>query len=248
LPNALKKLLLPFCCTLILLATGCYTVPPAQKPDIGPGPAGKPAAVKPNPPFFQRFLPPPPQLYDLETTAGKIFSSLTVNDWQQVDEGISTFQSTWEKTKTLTGAKKGVADAQKNMEELKEVAAQRNSKKTYQALNKTMYSVEEIAKSYKLSPLSDLIAVGISLRRVSYYVETDNWKKASAKMKELEGVWHQAKPSLEQVGILGELTKAHGTILKLKDAIDAEDRNAFEEEKSKINESLIHIRQFYHGR
>ncbi|MCX7779847.1 MAG: hypothetical protein N2491_02885 [Negativicutes bacterium] len=229
---------------LLLSACGMFT--PAPKPEIGP--AGKPVESKPNPPVIERFYSPPAEMYDLEALAGAIFEGIYKENWQPAEENLAQLQVTWQDVKTRVGNKKGVKEADEALEKLTEAVAAKKITASYEALNKFMGSVSDVGKSYKLSPVADVIGVSNSLRNVSFYVEEKNWIKAASKVKELEGVWNHAKPALEQVGILGEITKTHAKIKQLKDAVNAENKGVAEEHIASLNESLGYIRQFHRGK
>ena len=111
-----------------------------------------------------------------------------------------------------------------------------------------MANIGDIGKSYKLSPLSDIIAVGNTVRNVSFYVQDNTWPKAKSKVKEMEGTWGQGKPSMEKVGILGEVTKTHSAVKQLKDAVDGENKGSAEEQIANINESMGTIREYYRSK
>lgn len=230
---------------LAVLFSGCNMLEPAKKPEIGP--AGKPPESKDNPPVTQRFWSPPSQLYDLEATAGVIFEGLTKDIWPQAQTGLANLQTIWEQAKPLVGEKKGVKEADEALSKLSGSIADRKLTNSYENLNQFMSSVSDVAKSYKLSPLSDIISVGNSVRNVSFYVEDKDWGKAAAKVKELENTWNQVKPAMEQIGILDQLTIAHSNVTQIKDAVNAENQGAFEENLANLNESLGRIRDFFHG-
>ena len=219
---------------------------PVKKPEIGP--AGSPVETKPNPPLTQRFTSPPGELYDLEATAGVIFQGINNKDWQQVENGLTTLQTLWPQTKILTGNKKGIKEADEALTQLATNAAEKKTAESYESLNKFMVNISDVGKSYKLSPLSDIVAVGNTIRNVSFYVHDKAWDKAKAKVKEMEGAWGQAKPSMEKVGILGEVTKAHTAVKQLKDAVDAENQGSAEEQITNMNESMGTIREYYKGK
>ncbi|SDD37382.1 hypothetical protein [Sporomusa acidovorans] len=219
---------------------------PAPKPETGP--AGKPVESKPNPPFMERFFSAPAELYDLEATAGVVFEGINKEDWSQAQAGLINLQSLWQQVKTAVGDKKGVKEGDEGIQKL--TAAVNNKKITdsYENLNKFMGSVSDIGKSYKLSPIADIIAVDNGIRNVSFFVEDKDWVKAAAKVKELQGTWEKVKPSMEQVGILGEVTKTHSTVNQMKDAVNAENKGAFQEQLASINESMGRIRDFFRGK
>ena len=243
------KRYLPWGCIVLMLLgvflSGCGMLTPVKKPEIGP--AGKPAESKTNPPFMQRFVSPPSQLYDLEATAGAIFEGLNKENWSQAQTGLTNIQLVWEQAKPLVGDKKGVKEADEALNKLSTSIADKKITTSYENLNKFMASISDVAKSYKLSPLSDIIVVGNSLRNVSFYVEDKNWSKAASKVKELEGTWNQVKPSMEQIGILDQITIVHSNVNQIKDAVNAENKGAFDENLANLNESLGKIREFFYG-
>jgi len=236
-------------CTIIslsLLLSGCNMFNPLQKPEIGP--AGAPVETKANPPFTQRFVPPPGELYDLEATAGVIFEGILKNNWQQAQAGLRTLEQLWPQTKALLGDKKGVKAGNEALEKLTAAIYGEKSIESYESLNKFMASLSDVGKSYKLSPISDIIAVGNSIRTVSFYVESNEWDKAKVNMKQLENTWGQAKPSIEVIGILGRITTTHSVVKQMKDAVDAENKGSITEHVATINEQMGYIREYYRGK
>ena len=229
-----------------MLLSGCGMLTPLKKPEIGP--AGKPVESKPNPPFTQRFISPPGELYDLEETAGVIFEGIIKNNWQQAKVGLSTLEKQWPQVKLLIGDKKGVTTGNEALEKLTTAIAENKTIESYESLNKFMASMSDIGKSYKLSPISDIIGVGNSIRNVSFYVENNDWPKAIAKMKELDSTWGQAKPNLESIGILSKITTTHSIVKQMKDAVDAGNKGSVEEHIADINESIGYIREYYRGK
>lgn len=219
---------------------------PLKKPDIGP--AGAPATEKSNPPLTQRFMSPPGELYDIEATAGIVFEGIIKNDWLQATAGLTTLQQLWPRTKSLVGDKKGVMAASIALEELTLPISEKNPMDSYENLIKFMTSIGDIGKSYKLSPLSDIIGVDNAIRRVAFYVTFNDWHKATAKMKELDSTWGQAKPGMESVGVFGKITTTHSIIKQMKDAIEAENKPAVEANIDNINESMAYIRDYYHSK
>ncbi len=231
---------------LLILTAGCNLMAPAQKPDVGP--AGKPVESKPNPPFWQRFGSASPLLYDLEAVAGRIFEGINKERWDQAEAGLHNMQNLWQQTKPVIEGKKGVKEADEALEKLTSAVTGKQITASYENLNKFMAAIAEIGKSFKLSPLSDMITVSNAIRNVSFYVEDNNWSKAAAKVKELEGTWEQLKPSMEQIGILGEVTKTHSAVKQLKDAVNAENKGAVENQIANLNESMGIIREYYKGK
>ncbi|MBP2634221.1 MAG: hypothetical protein H6Q72_128 [Firmicutes bacterium] len=229
--------------------TGCGSLlsGPAPKPEIGP--SGKPAESKPNPAaFLERFISAPAELYDLEASAGVVFEGINKGDWAQAQAGLVTLQTLWQETKAAAGEKKGVKEADAAIEKLTAAIESKKVTDSYESLIKFMASISDIGKSYKLSPVADIIAVSNGIRNVSFYIEDKDWTKAAAKAKELQGTWEKVKPSMEQVGILGEITKTHAVVNQIKDAINAENKGAFLEQEANINESMGKIREFFRGK
>lgn len=231
-------------CAMLQGLGGIFT--PSLKPDVGP--TGKPVETKPNPPVPHRFWSPPVQLYDLEATAGVIFEGINKEKWDQAMAGLTNLQTIWDQAKPLIGDMKGVTAGDQSLAKLTAAINSNDGAAAYESLIAFMAAISEIGKSFKLSPLSDIVAVGNTARNVAFYAEDKNWSKATAKVKELQGTWQQVKPSMEQVGILGELTKTHATVKQLKDAVTAENKNAVADNMENLNESMGRIRMFYYGR
>ncbi len=231
----------------LILLTGCGLLSgPAPKPEIGP--SGKPVESKPNPPMLDRFFSAPVGLYDLEATAGGVFEGINKEDWSQAQAGLTTLQAVWQQVKDTVGDKKGVKEGDEAIGKLSAAIEGKKVTDSYESLNKFMGSVSDIGKSYKLSPIADIIAVSNGIRNVSFFVEDKNWTKAAVKAKELQGTWEKLKPSMEQVGILGEITKTHSIVNQMKDAISAENKGAFLEQQANINESMGRIREYFRGK
>jgi len=128
---------------------------PLKKPDIGP--AGKPVETKANPPFVERFTSPPAELYDLEATAGGIFEGICNKKWAQAEQGLTTLRALWLETLPKIGDKKGTTGANEALEQLTTAITNKKDVDSYQSLTKFMSSISDIGKSYKLSPLSDIV-------------------------------------------------------------------------------------------
>ncbi len=237
-------------CLAVLFAAsvtaGCGLAEPAKKPEIGP--AGKPTESKPNPPVMERFASAPTQLYDLEAIAGTVFEGVNKENWQQAEAGVYNLQAVWQQAKEAAGDKKGIKDGDEAIGKLAVSVMDKKITASYENLNKFMGSVGDVGKSYKLSPVADLVAVGNALRSVSFYIADKNWSKASSKVKGLEDTWNNAKPPLEQIGILGAVTTTHAYVKQLKDAVNAESEGAAEEHIANLNESLGKIREYYRGK
>jgi hypothetical protein len=214
-----------------------------KKPEIGPTGSGE--AAKTNPPFFERFDKPPSQLSALEELSGTLFESIINNDWEQAGIQMTSLRNVWEESKPQVGDKKGLKEADEAIQKVSDAVNKQAPFDSYEMLNQFLAAVSDIAKSYKLSPLSDILLIGNAARNVGYYVATKDWTTATKKITELEGTWLQVKPSMEQFGILSEVTKAHGTIKSLKDAIAGENQGSAENQLKLLNESLGNIREFY---
>lgn len=242
-----NKILMPivFIITCFCLS-GCGMFSPAPKPDVGP--AGKPVESKPNPPVAERFQSPPAAMYDLEALAGAIFEGINKQNWQEANNNFVQMQTTWQTVKTSVGEKKGVKESDEAIQELSAALSENKILESYESLNKLMGSIGDIGKSYKLSPIADIIAIGNSIRNVSFYVQANNWPKSSAKVKELESTWQHSKPALEQAGVLGEATKIHSRVNQLKSSVTAEAKASSEEHIASLNESMSILRQFYRGK
>lgn len=235
-----------FLCTLTLATTGCGLGQPAPKPEFGP--AGKPAEAKPNPPLLSRFATAPVELYDLETAAGAVFEGINKGDWQQAENNARNMYDLWQQAKQKTGDMKGVADGDKALDKLQAAVAAKKITASYENLNKFMSTAADIGKNYKLSPLADIIGLGNAVRAVAFYVEEQDWSKAASKAKALENAWGQFKTSLEQPGILGEVTKSHAYITQIKDAVNGENKGTAQEQITNLNESMGRIREYYKGK
>lgn len=231
---------------LILATIGCSMMEPAKKPE--PGPVGTTNVTNTNPPLLQRFESPPSELYDIETIAGTVFEGIIKENWPTAEAGYNNLAVLWQQTKALTGDKKGVKEADESLASLANSIKNRQSVSSYEDLNKFAASISDIGKSYKLSPLSDIIVIDNTIRNVSFYVEQKDWKKSTVKAKELNDTWNSLKPSLEQMGILSEVTKAHSLINQIKGSVNAEDKGAYLEQSNKLNESMGHIRDFFRGK
>jgi hypothetical protein len=230
---------------LIVTLTGCSWLTPAKKPEVGP--AGKPE-YKTNPPLVERFKSPPEQLYDLETSASILFGGVNSESWDQAQSGLQQLQAIWQEISPQLGDEKNVNKANKSLGKLSTAVGGKKITASYEALNEFMSSIGDIGQNFKLSPLSDIISISNKLRNVSFYVEEKNWTKAASKVKELDDSWGQVKPSIESIGILGEVTRTHAFIKQLKDAVNAENKGAAESHIKSLNDSMGSIREHYRGK
>jgi hypothetical protein len=246
LPLSLRHCCVTACCgILIVTLTGCSWLTPAKKPEVGP--AGKPE-YKTNPPLVERFKSPPDQLYDLETTAGILFGGINSESWDQAQVGLQQLQTTWQEVSPQLGDEKNVKKANESLGKLATAVGGKKITASYEALNEFMGSISDIGQNFKLSPLSDIIGISTKVRNVSFFVEEKNWTKAASKVKELDDSWGAAKPSVESLGILGEVTRTHSFVKQLKDAVNAENKGAAESHIKSLNDSLGSIRDHYRGK
>lgn len=242
-----KRLPLILMTAISMAVIGCSLAEPTKKPETGP--IGTTLVSHTNPPLLQRFESPPVELYDIETIAGTVFEGIAKEKWPDAESALSNLSTLWQQTKTLIGDKKGVKEADEALSNLSNSMKAENADDAYQDLNKFMSNVSDVGKSYKLSPISDIITIDNAIRNLNYYVATNkDWKKSAAKSKELNATWSALKPTLEQVGILSEITKAHSLVNQIKDSVDAENKGTFTEQIAKLNESIGHIRDFFRGK
>ncbi len=235
-----------FLASVLLIPAGCGLGLSAKYPDVGP--TGKPAEPKTNPPFFHRFRSAPTQLYDLEALAGSTFEGINKENWEQAEAGLSQLQMVWQETKLAVGDMKGIGEGDKSLGKLAEAIAAKQITPSFENLNHFMGVISDLGKNYKLSPVSDIIAAGNTIRNVSFYIEDKNWVKAGAKAKEMADSWNRSKPALEQFGILGEVTKTHSFVNQLRDAVAAENKGAADDRVADLNASLGRIREYYRGK
>lgn len=245
LSHSFRCFCLTACCGILVFSTGCSWLTPVKKPDIGP--AGKPE-YKTNAPLAERFQSPPPQLYDLEMKAGLIFDGINEKKWDLVQSDWLQLQSIWQHISPQLGDEKNVGKANESLSKLSTAIDGQKADRAYESLNGFMGSVGDIGQNFKLSPLSDIISISNKLRNVSFYVGKSEWGKAASRVKELEDSWGQAKPSMESIGILGEVTRTHSYIKQLVDAVNAENTGASESHIKALNDSIGSIRQFYRGK
>lgn len=228
------------CCLLILLLSGCSWLEPAKKPDTGP--AGQPE-VKSNPPMTQRFKSPLKQFYQLDETAGVMFEAIQSNNWQQAQAELLKLQSTWQQIQPQIGDLDNADEATTKLTALADAVKQQDNTNAQKQLNGAMSSISDICLNYKLSPLSDLILLGNYLRNVSFAVMLTDWPDATTKVTELDRFWGQIKPSIENPGILNEVTRSHAYIKQLTDAVEAKNQESAQSHIKHLNRTLGAIRE-----
>ncbi|MDR3564103.1 MAG: hypothetical protein P4N59_22060 [Negativicutes bacterium] len=226
----------------LLVVSGCGW---SDRKPIEIGPAGKPAEAKTNAPLLTRYRSAPAPLYELEAIAGWTFEGINKENWEEAETGLAHLQQVWQEAKDQVGDMKGVGQADKALAKLSEAVTAKQITTSYENLNQFMGAVSDVGKNYKLSPVADIIATGITIRNVAFYVEDKNWLKAGAKAKEMSDNWNRIKPELEQFGIMGEVTKTHSYVNQLRDAVAAENKGGASDRIADLNKSLGRIREFY---
>jgi hypothetical protein len=235
-------------CTLLLtifsiLSIGCGLN--ANETDSGP--TGKLTKTKSSKPIIELLSPAPAKLYYLEAIAGSTFEGINKENWPHAEEGLANLSAAWQEAKQSINDEKGVKSVDESLDKLSSSITEKQITASYENLNKLMANIGDIAKLYKLSPLSDIIAVDNAVRSTSFYIEEKNWLKASVKVKALETTWNQIKPGLEKFGIIGEITKAHSYVNQIKDAVNGENKDNADDKINDINASLGTIREYYCG-
>lgn len=222
---------------LPLTVTGCSAITPINDltnitEDI-PTPAPDPAAWTAD---------APSKLYDIEGLAGNIFSSILSRDWNGANENLSRLMTAWTEAKAVIENPAAILQSEEILSLLISAIQARNPDVSQKELNDFMYKISDISKNYKLSPLSDIIAINNAGRDLRYAVENKNWVTAAAKIKELQNTWGRAKSNLEEFGILGDITQTHNSIDQLKNSVEEENRTTFLDRFQKFSEGMTHIR------
>ena len=230
--------LLSFGIIVPFFSAGCSLTEPIN--DFQQGPVGMIEETSPDTASWTADAPT--QLYDIEGLAGGVFEGVLSRNWNLASTNLSQLITAW------TEAKSFLQDPQNNLEtenilnHLITAVQSHNADISQQDLNNFMYKISDISKNYKLSPLSDIIAINNAGRDLRYAVENKNWATAATKIKELQNTWGRAKSNLEQFGILGEITHTHSSIEQMKNSVDAENKTTFLEKFKSFNESMAKIR------
>ena len=211
------------------------------------GPAGQ-IPPKQESPFLAKLQSPPKEIYELEKSAGLLFEAVRKQDWLQAQQNFFRMRTAWQDAKPILVSQDGMEEATSSLEKLSQSLSAGKIPEACQNLHNFMAGIAKISQNYQLSPSSDIINIGNALREVSFYVGSEDWGKAEVKLKALESVWGQSKPALEKVGVLAQLTKTHSLLTQIKDAINAENKEAFLERAADMNSSLGQIRDFYEGK
>ena len=230
--------LLSFAIIIPFFSAGCSLIEPIN--DFQQDPVGMIEGSSPDTASWTADAPA--KLYDIEGLAGGVFEGILSRNWPMASENLSQLLTVW------TEAKSSLQDSQNNIEtenilnHLITAIRSHNADESQQDLNNFMYKISDISKNYKLSPLSDIIAINNAGRDLRYAVENKNWATAASKVKELQNTWGRAKSNLEQFGILGEITHTHSSIEQMKNSVDAENSVTFLEKFNSFNESMTKIR------
>ncbi len=184
----------------------------------------------------------PTKLYDIESLAGNIFEGILSRNWNDATANLSQLITAWTDVKSVIENPTAILQSEEVLSLLISAVQARNPDLSQTELNDFMYKISDISKGYKLSPLSDIIAINNAGRDLRYAVENKNWITAAAKAKELQNTWSRAKSNLEQFGILGDITETHSSIEQMKNSVEEENRTTFLERFQKFNEGMSHIR------
>lgn len=184
----------------------------------------------------------PTKLYDIEGLAGNIFEGILSRNWNDATANLSQLITAWTDVKSIIENPTAILQSEEVLSLLISAVQARNPDLSQTELNDFMYKISDISKGYKLSPLSDIIAINNAGRDLRYAVENKNWVTAAAKAKELQNTWGRAKSNLEQFGILGDITQTHSSIEQMKNSVEEENRTTFLERFQKFNEGMSHIR------
>lgn len=184
----------------------------------------------------------PTRLYDIEGLAGNIFEGILSRNWNDATANLSQLITAWTDVKSVIENPTAILQSEEILSLLISAVQARNPDLSQTELNDFMYKISDISKGYKLSPLSDIIAINNAGRDLRYAVENKNWVTAAAKAKELQNTWGRAKSNLEQFGILGDITETHSSIEQMKNSVEEENRTTFLERFQKFNEGMSHIR------
>lgn len=221
--------------TILSLMSGCSWFTKQAKPDDN----GKDLT------YMEKVKRPPLIFFDLAGQIEDLFKPLNKMDFIQAQAEYQKVLTTWEKAKVEAGNIKGVQETDEAIKTLGSAIMAGKSSESLGALNKFTNSLQELLTNYKLSPLSDIVNLATISRNISWELTDQDFKKALVRAEELKKTWEQSKVNLEQAGILGEVTKAHDAVGKIKGSVTAENKMAGDAQIKKFNESLGKIREFY---
>ena len=200
------------------------------------------------------------ELYSLEESADKLHSAIIKKDWANAQRSYAELRKDWNKVKRVADERRTAEgnialnkdfnrrkiEANDNLNKLSNSINAQKISASNENLNEFMTNVSKLGKDYKLSPVSDVIGIGVVLRDIEFHIRSNDWEKAEVKSKELENMWNQSKPTLEHAGISGEVVRLHSIINQTKSAVNVENRRVALEHLSNAKESLGKIRKFYY--
>lgn len=232
---------------IALLLAGCNLAPVSEPfAEMAPGPLGTPAKPPVLLPLTERLGSAPQGLYQLEQQYGQLFAAINYEDWASAQELSAQLPSLWQSVEPLLQHQTELADKNKrSITQLQAAVLQQSRTDCHTALTEASLSLRELGEAYKRSPFTDIAAVDQATREVAFYLAEQDWKKAGVKAHELEITWKQVKNSMESLGILQEVIKAHAAITQLSDAVSIEDMDLAKKELEKVNTSLARIHHFY---
>lgn len=231
-------------CLLMLQLSGCTWLNSPAKPE----PQVKPGNSEPELTYLEKVKRPPTSFFDLVSQIDNLFKPLNKMDFVQAQEEYQKMLTTWESAKAEAGNIKGIKETDEAIVALGTFIATGKASESMAGLNKFTNHLQELLTNYKLSPLSDIINLSTISHNVSWELENHDYKKAFVRTEELKKTWEQSKTNLEIVGILGEVTKGHEAIAKIKGAVTAENKMSADDQLKKFNENLEKIRDFYRQR
>jgi hypothetical protein len=175
----------------------------------------------------EMFLSAPNEIYDIDNSAGQLYETISRREWADSRQYFGELKEIWKNVNerfSEGGTTRDRGDARLN--KLSESITAGDAYSSHENLNSFMRIVSKTSENYKLSPVSDIISVGVVLRDAGFYTQEENWDKAAAVSEELDHVWNQSKPTLEHMGVLREVTKLHSIMNKIKDEMETENKDA----------------------
>lgn len=225
---------------LCLLCSGCSWFTAQSKPD-----QQKNSNESQELTYLEKVKRPPPIYFDLEAEIEDLFKAINKLDFSKAQAEYQKVQTTWAKAKNQSGNIKGVKETDEALTTLGSSLSSGKGPESIASLNKFTNSLGTLLMNYKLSPLSDIVNLATISRNIAWELAERDFKTAQLRTDELKKTWEATKVNLEQPGILGEITKAHDVIGKIKNTVAAENQMASEDQLKKFDEGLTKIRNFY---
>lgn len=195
--------------------------------------------------YMEKVKHPPTVYFDLEAQIEDLFNSLNKLDFAKARAEYQKVQISWETAKAETGNIKGIKEADEALIALGSMLSSEKANESMTSLNKFTGRLGQLLMNYKLSPLADIVNLATISRNITWELEDRDFEKSLVRTEELKNTWEATKVNLEQPGILGEVTKAHDGVGKIRSAVSAENKMLAEDQLKKFNESLTKIRNFY---